>query len=79
MNELNQAKRRHLSALTRAKNSGDPLKVITACRAARTDFERVGYPDQWPTWTCALADLQTNDASAEVCQAAQDEEDAWRF
>ena len=76
---LNRANRKHKSALTRAKNTGDPLKVIGACQAARTDFEGVGYPDNWPTWTCALADLDTNEASRETIQAARDEEDAWRF
>ena len=75
---LNKAKRKHKSALTRARNSGDPYKVIAACGAARLDFEHTEFPDNWPTWTIALADVQTNEASREVWRAAQAEEDAWQ-
>lgn len=76
---LNRANRRHKAALTRAKNSGDPFKVIAACHAARDEFDENMYPDNWPMWTCALADLQTRDAPSEVIIAARNEEDSWRF
>ena len=76
---LNRIVRRHKSALTRAKNSGDPIKVITACRAARIEFDQNMYPDNWPLWTCALADLQTRDTPRKVMTAARNEEDSWRF
>jgi hypothetical protein len=42
--------RKHKSALTRAVNSGDGRKLLNACRKARIDFERDGYPDEWHRW-----------------------------
>lgn len=55
---LNKMVRRHKSALTRAKNSGDPQKVIVACERARDDFNTNMWPDAWPTWNIAYRDAQ---------------------
>lgn len=53
---LNRMVRRHKAALTRAKNSGDPRKVIAACDAAIADFDKTMWPDNWPIWTVARED-----------------------
>jgi len=45
--------RKHKGALTRAKNSGDPHKVLAAAQAALADFDKHGYPDRWHLWQCA--------------------------
>lgn len=50
---LNRMVRKHKAALTRAKNSGDPHKVIVACEAARDDFNAGIWPDNWPMWNIA--------------------------
>lgn len=43
------------AALTRAKNSRDPEKVILACRNAVKVWDEVGcWPDCWHTWQNAL-------------------------
>lgn len=44
------------AALTRAKRSGDPLKVRDACATAAETFNRIGWPDNWHTWNIALVD-----------------------
>ena len=46
------------AALTRAKNSGDPAKVIAACEAAVRDWNSPGnyWPDDWSRWQRALDD-----------------------
>lgn len=44
------------SRLTRAKNAGDPVKILTAVEAAVEAFNRFGWPDQWSTWRIALED-----------------------
>lgn len=46
------------AALTRAKNSGDPHKVIREVDKALARFDVIGWPDQWPTWTIARDDAQ---------------------
>ncbi len=67
---LNREKRTQLAALTRAKNSGDPRKIVAAVDAAFARFNVVGWPDQWPTWQIAK-----DDAEAEVRQINR--EAAW--
>jgi hypothetical protein len=44
------------SALTRAKNSGDPVQVLAAVEKAVDGFDRFGWPDAWSTWRIALDD-----------------------
>jgi len=46
------------AALTRAKNSKDPQKVIRTCNAALARFEQVGYPDCWSNWQRAKDDAE---------------------
>ena len=55
---LNAMVRKHRSALTRAKNSKDPDKIIAACDAAFADFEKPEniYPDDWSLWQRAKDD-----------------------
>jgi hypothetical protein len=49
--------RANKSALTRARNSGDPDRVVAACRKAVRSWESVGaWPDQWSDWQRALDD-----------------------
>jgi hypothetical protein len=43
--------------LTRARNSGDPLKVAEAVKAATDVWKQVGcWPDDWPLWRNAIED-----------------------
>lgn len=55
-----QAMKRELpklrSQLTRAKNAGDPVKILTAVETAVEAFDRFGWPDQWSDWGIALTD-----------------------
>jgi hypothetical protein len=53
---LNKMVRRQRGALTRARNSGDPEKVIVACRDAVREWDAPGamWPDDWATWNNAL-------------------------
>lgn len=45
------------SMLTRAENSGDPLKVAAACTKAVTVWNEVGaWPDDWSRWRRAIED-----------------------
>lgn len=57
--ELNRMVRRHKAALIRAQNSGDPRKVVVACRVAVIDFNAGLWPDNWPQWQDALQDALT--------------------
>jgi hypothetical protein len=48
---------RQRAALTRAKNSGDPDKVVLACAAAVKAWDEIGcWPDSWSSWQIALDD-----------------------
>jgi hypothetical protein len=49
--------------LTRAKNSGDPEKVIAETKHAFAIFEEKGYPDAWNNWRIA-----EEDARLELCR-----------
>ncbi len=50
--------KKHKSALTRAKNTGDPDKVIAAVKAFEADFENnnLPLPDSWSDWQRAADD-----------------------
>ena len=52
--ELNRMVRRHKAALTRARRSGDPRRVVVVCRAAVLDFDTGIWPDNWWLWQNAL-------------------------
>jgi hypothetical protein len=56
---LNRMVRRQKAALTRAKNSGDPEKVILACRDAVREWNQPGamWPDNWSMWQRTLDDV----------------------
>ncbi|HWC66519.1 MAG TPA: hypothetical protein VG478_00510 [Acidimicrobiales bacterium] len=47
---------KHKAALTRAEHSGDPLKVLAACRDFAAWAEREGWPDDWHRWQRAMRD-----------------------
>lgn len=51
---------KHKSALTRAVKSGDPEKVVAACRAAVAEWNAIGaWPDRWSTWNIAYGDAMS--------------------
>ena len=57
------------SALTRAKRTGDPSRVLRVCRDAARSWVASGqWPDQWHTWNIAALDaaveLQRNGEDA---------------
>jgi hypothetical protein len=56
---LNKMVKRQRARLTRAKNSGDPGKVILACRDAVREWDQPGamWPDDWALWQSALDDV----------------------
>lgn len=53
---LNLMVRRQRAALTRAVNSGDPERVVIACRDAVRAWNAPGcmWPDEWAHWQRAL-------------------------
>lgn len=57
-----EAMRRELpklkAALTRAKNSGDPQKVIDLVDRAFARFDEIGWPDNWHTFNIAREDAR---------------------
>jgi hypothetical protein len=56
---LNRMVRRQRAALTRAVNSGDPERVVIACRDAVREWNQPGclWPDDWALWQRALDDV----------------------
>ena len=44
------------AALTRAKKSGDPQKVIDVVDKAFARFDEIGWPDNWHTFNIARED-----------------------
>jgi len=50
--------RKHKSALTRAKNTKDPAKIIAACDTALASFDTHGWPDNWSLWERERQDAQ---------------------
>jgi hypothetical protein len=61
------AYRRQKGALTRAINSGDPLKVLATVQATTAEWEAddQAWPDDWARWQRAwgdaLVELSRND------------------
>jgi len=57
---MNRVVRKHKAALTRAKNTGDPSKVIAAVDAAFGAFDapNMYWPDSWHTWNVAREDAK---------------------
>jgi hypothetical protein len=55
----NRAFRRHKTALTRAKNSGDPEKVKKTVVETVREWNKADYPwpDNWSMWQIALDDV----------------------
>ena len=64
---LNKAYRKQKAALTRAKNSNDPLKVLAAVESAVKDFNAYGWPDQWATWRIALNEAYWDFSHSDAC------------
>lgn len=65
------------SSLTRAKNSGDPMKVLAAVEAAVAVFNEKIWPDDWAMWRISLEDAaqearmkRLDDLSAELHAAS---------
>lgn len=60
-NESNKMFRAQKAALTRAINSGDPDKVVGACKKAKDEWSRHpfngAWPDDWSRWQRALDDV----------------------
>ncbi len=54
--ELRRELSRLKGALTRAKNSGVPSKIIDECDKAFARFDVIGWPDNWATWQIARDD-----------------------
>jgi hypothetical protein len=56
----NKVFKQQKAALTRALNSGDPAKVVLACRKAVQEWSRApfngAWPDDWSNWQRALDD-----------------------
>lgn len=52
----NRDYRRQKTALTRAVNSGDPLKVLTAVERTLGEWHDKAWPDDWHRWRVALDD-----------------------
>lgn len=57
---MKKSVRKHKSALTRAKNTGDPHQVVAAVDRAFGEWDEAGhpYPDSWHTWNIAKRDAQ---------------------
>ena len=55
---LTRNMRKHKAALTRAKNTKDPDKIIAACDAALASFDTYGWPDCWSLWVRERSDAQ---------------------
>ena len=49
-------------ALTRARNSGDPRKVLKAVEEAVAAFDEKVWPDDWSSWRIALEDASARAA-----------------
>jgi hypothetical protein len=52
----NATYKRQKGALTRAVNSGDPLKVLAAVERTLDEWDGKAWPDGWATWSVALDD-----------------------
>lgn len=61
---------RQKAALTRARNSGDPAKVLKTVEAAVELWDERVWPDDWSLWRIALEDV-----GRQACRRAWDELD----
>ena len=58
---MNRIYPKQKAALTRAKNSGDPHKVVAAVEKAVAEWNEVGaFPDGWHTWNIAYSDAMSD-------------------
>jgi len=56
---MNREYPKQKAALTRAKNSGDPEKILAAVEKAFDAWDEIGaWPDAWATWSVALDDVR---------------------
>lgn len=57
--KLNRVVKKQKAALTRAKKKGTREAILKACREAVAEWNQPGmmWPDNWPTWQCALDDV----------------------
>jgi hypothetical protein len=62
------------SALTRAKNSGDPARVLKAVEAAVDVFNQKIWPDDWAMWRIALEDASQQAKSSAARASIRDGE-----
>ena len=54
---MNKVFPKQKAALTRAKNSGDPEKVLATCRKTVKEWNEIGaWPDDWALWQRTLDD-----------------------
>jgi hypothetical protein len=54
---MRRVRRGQKTALTRAVNSGQPERVMAACRKAVNEWNEIGaWPDDWSNWQRALDD-----------------------
>lgn len=71
----NKLFRKQKAALTRAVNSGDPDKVVLACRNAVREWDAEqpcggAWPDHWSNWQRALNDALPWNARVELADLA---------
>lgn len=48
--------KRQKTALTRAVNTGDPVKVLEVCEKVLEEWNGKAWPDDWHHWCVALTD-----------------------
>ena len=65
----NQDYRRQKTALTRAVNSGDPLKVLAAVEKTLDEWAGKAWPDAWHRWRNALDDAFLSFARTDAFRA----------
>lgn len=67
---MQRVRRGQKSALTRAINSGQPVRVLQVCRDAVREWNEIGaWPDDWSRWQRALDDQYGPSSSHPVFQA----------
>lgn len=54
--KMNQELPKLRAALTRARKSKNPDRIIETVRLAKQRFDEIGYPDQWSNWERAESD-----------------------
>jgi len=59
--EMNALVRKHKTALTKARNSGEWIKIKAAAQSALEAFDALpAWPDNWRLWQIALDDAISN-------------------